>query len=357
MNNELFLKSTLKELDGDIINHWYIAALESEVPDRTPISRTIYDKPYVLFRDEEKKIKVFLDQCIHRGAPLSKGMCEKNGIRCSYHGWRFNGDGSLAEIPSEGPTEVKINRPWKLQDVPAHQKDGCVWIWVGDRDKVTSAPSWDFPMAQNPRWQKYFMITDFENEVTHLVQNFMDVPHTVYVHDKWFRKKRSIKVSVDVAVKEGRVKVTYNQPEDSIGFMGSILNPKNEPMIHTDEFIFPNITRVDYTFGNRGFIINSQCTPVTRFKTRVYTWITYDVGPLSLIMKPFFRFYTRKVITQDVDIMEQHGSVLRILGENEYHSSGADELHLAIAKMRQIGIGDRMKPYEMNYSKEREFWI
>lgn len=357
MKPEEYLKKTLKELDGDILNHWYILCLENEVPKDSPIARTVYDKPYVAFRDGNSKVKVSLDQCIHRGAPLSKGMCEQGGIRCSYHGWRYSGEGELVEVPSEGENSTVKGKNWKLIEVPTFVQDGCVWIWPGDLDKKTEAPSWRFPYANDPEWTNYFMVTDFDNEVTQLAQNFMDVPHTVYVHDKWFRKKKSIKVKVTIAVENGRVKVTYHQPNDSIGFMGRILNPKNEPMVHTDEFIFPNLTHVEYKFGSRSFFINSQCTPVTRFKTRVYTWITYNIGPISTIMKPFLQFYTRKVITQDVEIMEQHGSVLRVLGENEFHNTGADELHLAIQKMREMGAEDRSKPSQMKYTKEREFWI
>jgi phenylpropionate dioxygenase-like ring-hydroxylating dioxygenase large terminal subunit len=346
----------LKNRDQDIINHWYILALENEVPTGTPIARTLYDIPYVLFRDQKGIVRVYVDQCIHRGAPLSKGKCEAGGIRCPYHGWRFSGEGKVAEIPSEGPL-AHAERNWHLKDIPTFIKDGCVWVWPGDKTKASEAPPWNFPFAQDPTWVSYFMVTDFDNEVTHLVQNFMDVPHTVYVHDKWFRKKKSMKVSTKVEVFDGHVKVTYDQPEDSIGFMERILNPKKEPMLHTDEFIFPNITRVDYSFGKKSFIINSQCSPVTNLKTRVYTWIAYRIGFPSRPFKPFFQFYTRKVISQDVEIMQQHGSILKVLGENTYHSTGADELHLAIQKLRQLGIEDRQKPLEVKYEKEREFWI
>jgi phenylpropionate dioxygenase-like ring-hydroxylating dioxygenase large terminal subunit len=357
MNTEEYLKKSLKQLDGDIINHWYILALEHEVPMNRPMARTVYDKPYVLYRDDKNIIKVHLDQCIHRGAPLSKGHCEKGGIRCPYHGWLFNGEGEVIEIPSENEDKKLSARKWKLPEVPVVLQDGCVWIWVGELSKKTQNPPWRFPNADEKNWIKYFMITDFDNEVTHLVQNFMDVPHTVYVHDKWFRKKRLIKVRITIEVKEGTVKVTYHQNDDSIGFMKKILNPGNEPMVHTDEFIFPNITRVDYSFGKRSFIISSQCTPVTRFKTRVYTWIAYDIGFFSRILKGFFQFYTRQVINQDVDIMKKHGDVLRVLGENIYHSTGADDLHLAIQKMRDMGAEDRARPADMNFTRERDFWI
>ncbi|WP_413289284.1 Rieske 2Fe-2S domain-containing protein [Bdellovibrio sp. HCB337] len=353
------MNQSLRDKDKDIVNHWYIVALDHEVPADRPIVRTVYDIPYVLFRNEEGKITVLIDKCPHRGSQLSKGTCEKGQLRCPYHGWKFDGQGSVCEIPSEGPdnSESLKRRQWKGFTVPTFQKDSCVWIWPGDPALATAEPPWNFPEFSNPKAAKYFMLTDFDNEVGPLVQNFMDVPHTVFVHSKWFRNRSFLKVPVKVDVKAATVKVTYEQPQDSIGFMESILNPKKEPMIHTDEYIFPNITRVDYKFGKYFFIINSQCTPVTRCKTRVYTWICFHIGPFTKLLKPFMQFYTRQVIEQDVEIMENHGHNLKVFGEFEYKSTPADELHLAIDKMRVSGAQDRHSPEKMEYSRERDFWI
>ena len=356
---------SLKDTDQDLINHWYIAALENEVGNK-PITRTIYDIPYVLFRDEKNQVVVFVDQCIHRGARLSEGSCDSGKLRCPYHGWRFDSSGHVCEVPSEGPDGTK--KDWKLRSVPFVVQDGCVWIWPGEVSKMnTPLPDWRFPEINNPKFARYFMITDFQNEVTHLVQNFMDVPHTVYVHAKWFRNRKNLKVPIHLEVKNSRVKVTYEQKSDSIGFMDRILNSEKKPMEHTDEYIFPNITRVDYRFGSHSFIINSQCTPVSRYQTRVYTWIAYKIGILTHLVKPFMQYYTRKVIMQDVDIMLNHGMNLekfeKITGPIEFnknqgfHSTQADELHLMIDRMRSLGRENRQRTLELNADRQREFWI
>lgn len=353
------MNKSLKEMDQDIINHWYIVALDHEVPLSQPIVRTVYDIPYVLFRNDKDTITVMVDKCVHRGAQLSKGTCEKGHLRCPYHGWKYDSQGKVCEVPSEGPDsgESLLKRQWTGQLVPHFQKDNCIWIWTGDPKLATAEPPWNFPEFKNTKAAKYFMLTDFENEVGPLVQNFMDVPHTVFVHSKWFRNRSFLKMPVKIAVKNASVKITYEQPKDTIGFMESILNPNKDPMIHTDEFIFPNITRVDYNFGKYFFIINSQCTPVSRCKTRVFTWICYHVGPFTKLIKPFIQFYTRKVIEQDVEIMQNHGHNFKIFGEFEYKSTPADELHIAIDKMRAAGALDRNSPAAMEYTRERDFWI
>jgi hypothetical protein len=129
-------------------------------------------------------------------------------------------------------------------------------------------------------------------------------------------------------------------------------------MVHTDEFIFPNITRVYYCFGpEHGFIINSQCTPITRFKTRVYTWICYRGGWLTHPLKPLMRYYTRKVITQDVEIMRNHGENHQRFQAMEQRSTGADEIHIAIERIRAEGARERGGESRTGYEKAKEFWI
>lgn len=351
--------TSLRQADGDLINHWYIACLSSELSTCQAIARTVYENPYVLYRDSDGKPVGMLDRCIHRGVQLSKGQCKSGALRCPYHGWTYGKDGVVIEIPSEAKEQGLPK--WSGETVPVYEQDGAVWIWVGDKQKATEKPGWRFPFYNENSWTQYFMITDFTNEVTHLTQNFMDVPHTVFVHAKWFRNRRLIRVPMKVNVFSGHVKVTYEQPQDSIGFMERIMNPQKNPMIHTDEFIFPNLTRVDYQFGQRHFIINSQCTPVGRSQTRVYTWICYRLGPVMSLLKPFLKLYTRKVITQDVEIMQNHGKNLDkfrdFFDHQLYKSTQADELHIAIDKMRSQGVKDRHLPLQTNYSREREFWI
>lgn len=354
---------SLRELDGDLVNHWYILALSSELKPQKPIRRTLYERPYVLFRGENGQAVVLLDQCIHRGTKLSEGVCKQGTIRCPYHGWVFDQRGQLIEVPSDGPVTEKTKsdlerRAWRVPSLPVVEREGCIWVWAGEPSLKTEGPFWFFPKYGDKGWIQYFMITDFNNEVTQLIQNFMDVPHTVYVHSGWFRSRRALKVPIHLETQGGRVKVTYKNPDDSIGFFAHMINPNKQKMFHTDEFIFPNITRVDYNFGNEGFIVNSQCTPVGRYQTRVYTWIAYRGVWWINWLKPVMQFYTRRVIQQDVDIMKNQGDNLKAFQDRmPNRSTAADELHLAIEHLRQHGGQSRFLAKQPHFQREREFWI
>ena len=294
----------LKDRDGSLINNWYVGAMSADLKDR-PLQTIIYDEPIVLFRDEENCVVALEDRCAHRATQLSHGRVCSGKIQCPYHGWTYDQKGHVTHVPSEGAGAPKLR--YRVRSYAVVEQDGCIWIWMG-RTSPTHQP-FRFPNFSERSWSHYFMKTDFENEVTHLVENFVDVPHTVFVHSGWFRNQAYKKVPIKVNSDKARVLVTYDQKNDSIGFNGKILNPKGAPLFHTDCFIMPNITHVTYEFGDRGFLIVSQITPVSTLKSRVYTAIIFKLGWMNPLFYPFLRFYTRRVIEQDVVIIRVRFSV------------------------------------------------
>lgn len=358
MLSENVNSAPLRDRDGALVENWYIACLSKELGQRKPIQRTIYDTPIALFRDQDGKPRALHDRCLHRHAELSEGQVSNGCLQCPYHGWKYDGSGRVLEIPSEGPDSSSKPKRYQLKHFECVEQDGCVWVWMGNGTPKTATPPFRFPHFGESGWRSYFMLTDFDNEVTHLAENFMDVPHTVFVHRGWFRNRTLKKTPITVESKSGSVLVTYHQPGDSIGFSERVLNPKREPIVHTDHFILPNLTRVDYHFGSkRSFIIISQCTPVTTLKCRVYTAIIYRIGFLSLPLEPFFRFYTRQVITQDVEIMQNQGRSFRRDFKTTFHGTDADVVHTGIERIRDWAARGDERAYSFEDRVERTIFI
>ena len=140
----------------------------------------------VLWRSNGQ-IVVFQDRCSHRNAPLSEGRVVDGNIQCPYHSWAFSSDGTCVSIPSEGPT-FTVPTGCRMTPYPSVEKDGLVWIWPGDSPAV-GLPS-TMPYWSDKSWTCYYMETTFNNSVTNLVENFMDIPHTVSVHKGWFRSEK-----------------------------------------------------------------------------------------------------------------------------------------------------------------------
>lgn len=345
------------ESSGNLVNYWYAAGLSKEFSTNKPTARTIFEKPLVLWRTQTGQVTAILDRCNHRNAPLSKGQMHNHCLVCPYHGWAYNASGQCVDIPSEGPHLERIPNK-KVEQFPVIESGGLVWVWMGT-DKTPTKPPFDMPVLKEEGWHSYYMVTKFNNNVTDLVENFMDVPHTVFVHKGWFRDKKQIHVSAKVERTPNSVLVTYDQPNDSIGFSGWLVNPKGLPMMHTDNFYMPNNTRVDYIFGEteRGFIICSTCTPIRPFETLVYTLITYKFGWLSPLARLGLGAYTRKVINQDVWIMDLHGENVRKFGDTDYKSTQCDYMHLYIESLRNWEEKPGDSPEPKPIVKDIEFWI
>jgi phenylpropionate dioxygenase-like ring-hydroxylating dioxygenase large terminal subunit len=345
-------KPTMRESSGLLKNYWYVAAQSQQVSAKKPIQRTILEERIVLYRKPDGKAVALSDRCLHRNAPLSAGEVFDGCIGCPYHGWTYDHTGKCINVPSEG-CDGGVPDGLALEAFPTLEQDGLLWVWMGGPDVPVDKKPFSMPFYRTPGWSRYYMETRFENGVTALVENFMDVPHTVFVHRGWFRSRSKKAVGMHVERTEDSVLVTYDQPDDVIGFTKLLLNPKGLPMTHTDKFYMPNVTRVDYLFGeperpDTGFVITSQCTPVSAYESLVYTLISYNIGLFSEPLKRLMNVYTRRVIEQDVQIMKIHGNHLKAYGTRAYTSTPADYLHVHIEALRDHaesgGVGQKPEP-------------
>ncbi len=332
----------MREEAGRLADSWYAAGTVPEINAKKPVSRVILGQRLVLWRTRAGRSLAFSDRCLHRNAPLSAGDLFDDCIGCPYHGWVYNADGRLVVIPAQAEGDEVPDL--RVRSWPVVERYGLVWVWMGDGEPTGepfSMPYWD-----TDGWQTYYMVTEFDNGVTQLAENFMDVHHTVFVHKGWFRNEARTKVDMTVERTDHSVLVTYHQPNDKIGFTSRILNPTGEPMVHTDRFYMPNTTRVDYHFGARGFVITSTITPEEPYKSRVYTLISYNLGSRTVgrLIKPFLRPYTRTVIQQDVDIMAIQGANLKAHDVESFHHSEADLHHIWIELLRDRATQDQDAP-------------
>lgn len=337
---------------GALKNFWYVACLSTELTPDRPLARTLLGTALVLFRDGRGQAAALRDRCLHRHTPLSAGWLRQGRLGCPYHGWVYDGTGRCIEIPALGssPQSQSIVEPLcpapaavgQVERFATLEQDGLVYVFMGDNPLQSLRPPIRLPYYDDPQWCSYMMVTHFANGVTSLVENFMDVPHTVFVHHGWFRTRKRQRVCAMVQRGEGAVCVTYQQERDVLTGLGRLLNPWGEAMRHTDCFYIPNTTRVDYHFGQRsGFVITSQCSPIGAFETLVYTAISYRL-PLDFshpllgrCLQPLIAWYTRQVIRQDVEIMRLQGKGLQDNPENQaYMSTEADLPHTDIEAYR-----------------------
>ena len=117
--------------------HWIPACLSEEVsePDGTPVKVRLLGEDLVVFRDTDGRLGVLDEYCPHRRASLVLGRNEECGLRCLYHGWKFDVDGNVVEMTSE-PTESELVSKVKHKAYPAHEAGGFVWTYMGPPEEM-----------------------------------------------------------------------------------------------------------------------------------------------------------------------------------------------------------------------------
>lgn len=311
-------------------NYWYIAAAGQELV-RRPIRRVIEGETLVLFRDAAGRPHALIDRCAHRGMALSCGRVVGDQIECPYHGWRYDGSGALRAVPALCVGE-ETPRPRTMLSYPVAERDGHLWVWLGRQPPTR--PPFAFPHRGEAGWTTFFMHTRFGAPIETCLENFLDVPHTLFVHPGLFRDGRQRPTRARVRRFHDSAEAEFLDEQPLQGFGPRLLFPENTVMRHTDRFILPSITRVDYTFGEQyAFIITSQCTQRAEFVVDVTTAITWRLRLPAWLIRPFLRWYCRRVIRQDVDVLSVLGEQIRRFGVT-YCSVSADLLGSHIRGLR-----------------------
>ncbi len=136
--NDLLCRVTGSAPMGQIMRrHWIAACLSEEVaePDGTPLRVRLLGENLVVFRDTKGRLGVLDEYCSHRRASLAYARNEECGLRCLYHGWKFDVDGNVVEMASEPPGS-SIPERVKHKAYPAREAGGFVWCYMGPADEM-----------------------------------------------------------------------------------------------------------------------------------------------------------------------------------------------------------------------------
>src|ERR1044072_8866538 len=121
---------------------WLPALLPSELPepDCAPIRLTMVSEKLVAFRDTSGNVGFVAENCPHRGASMFFGRNEEAGLRCVYHGWKFDASGACVDMPNE-PPESNFKHKVRLTAYPTRERSGVIWAYLGPREMPPPLPN------------------------------------------------------------------------------------------------------------------------------------------------------------------------------------------------------------------------
>ena len=117
----------------------FLLAEELPAPDCPPIRVQLMNEHLVAFRDTSGRVGLVQQACPHRRASLFWGRNEEHGLRCVYHGWKFDIDGTCVDMPSE-PEESNFKTKIKISAYPCQEVGGVVWTYMGPPELIPSLP-------------------------------------------------------------------------------------------------------------------------------------------------------------------------------------------------------------------------
>jgi len=147
--NQLLTQTGFGTPMGELFRcYWIPALLAEELPenDCPPVRVRLLSERLLAVRDTNGELGWIDEFCAHRGVSLWFGRTEQCGIRCSYHGWKFNVRGECTEIPSE-PEESGFRRKIKLKSYPLVERGGILWTYMGAPERQPPLPEWEFIMV------------------------------------------------------------------------------------------------------------------------------------------------------------------------------------------------------------------
>ncbi|HEY9855198.1 MAG TPA: aromatic ring-hydroxylating dioxygenase subunit alpha [Stenomitos sp.] len=313
-------------------DHWYVAAESAELKGK-PLARMIDGEPLVLFREASGQVGVLRDRCSHRNVQLSRGWVKDGCLTCPYHGWKFDADGQCVQIPAlcaDDPLPKKSAVP----SYPVIEQQGYIWVYLGEGTPRSAAP-FTLPHMVEPGWAWVRLKATVRNHVDNVIENFIDCPHTGFIHGGLFRSEPDHTVETVVRTREDGIDIEIDEEAKTNSLLGRLILAPGEQVKHVDSFHMPSIVSVRYAFGPKREVVGYQiCTPVNEFETEVYVHVTWRLGWLAPLIKPFVSLVGRKVLDQDLWILENQAEQIRKYGAG-FCSTGADTANMWIRNFRR----------------------
>ena len=226
-DNEFLTRSGPGTPMGDLLRRfWMPALLSEELPERDgpPKKIKILGEELLAFRDTNGRVGIVEPHCPHRGANLYHGRNEECGLRCAFHGWKFDVDGNCVDLPTS-PPESAYKDTIRLLAYPVREWGDFVWVYMGPKDRMPELPQ--FEMGLVPAGHRYVSKKWQDCNWVQSLEGGIDTAHFSFLHavpSKDEAKKREIygrsAALGDQSRPDDRIRWVTNDPRPKFSIIG-----------------------------------------------------------------------------------------------------------------------------------------
>jgi phenylpropionate dioxygenase-like ring-hydroxylating dioxygenase large terminal subunit len=167
---------------GDYFRRYWLPALlasELPAPDCPPVRIRLLGEDLIAFRDTNGRVGLLDEFCPHRRASLFWGRNEECGLRCVYHGWKFEVSGACVDIPNE-PPEYAFEAKVRTTAYPTCEYGGIVWAYMGPPQHAPELPKLEW--ARVPEGHRYVSKRFQQTNYLQAVEGGIDSSHSNFLH-------------------------------------------------------------------------------------------------------------------------------------------------------------------------------
>ena len=191
--NELLTRVGSRTPMGELMRRYWIPALLSEeipVPDCPPARVRLLGEELVAFRDSQGRVGLLGEHCAHRGTSLFFGRNEACGLRCVYHGWKYDVDGNVLETPAE-PLNSDFKNKLHHIAYPCKEIASMIFTYMGPAEKQPLFPEYEWFAL--PAEQVYPVKSYLECNYLQGIEGDFDSSHTSFLHNNNMKNAERLK--------------------------------------------------------------------------------------------------------------------------------------------------------------------
>jgi phenylpropionate dioxygenase-like ring-hydroxylating dioxygenase large terminal subunit len=167
---------------GELFRRFWLPVMLAEelpTPDCQPVRVKILNEHLIAFRGTDGRVGLVDAYCPHRGAPLFFGRNEEDGLRCVYHGWKFDVDGNCVDLPS-APEGETYREKIEIISYPCVEAGDLIWTYMGPREKQPPFPAFDW--LHLPQANRYVRKFKLECNYLQAMEGDYDPSHGRFLH-------------------------------------------------------------------------------------------------------------------------------------------------------------------------------